>query len=115
MLFDGGFDGKWKRGEKRESRFVFIGKHLDTEFLKAGFDACCVTGDLRFPVGHSVKANCGKWKEGKVIEHWDDGNAYRLEIQDGSKTNVWAPVDVNAYIRAPARRTSKRLAAGDKD
>lgn len=97
MLFDGGFQGNWKKGETRESRFVFIGKHLDKEFLKCGFDACCVTGELRFPVGHSVKANCGKWKEGKVIGHWDDGNAYRIRLNDGDE--VWAPVDVDHYIR----------------
>ena len=28
-------------------------------------------------------------------------NAYRIELQDGKKTNVWAPVDIDAYIRRP--------------
>jgi G3E family GTPase len=111
MLFSGGFENiKWKPDEKRESRFVFIGKNLDHVFYRSAFLACKVDYSLRFAVGEEVEANVGSFKRAKVIKHWDDGNAYRLEIQDGSKTNVWAPVDVNAYIRAPARRTSKRLA-----
>lgn len=100
MLFSGTFleGSSWKKGEKRESRFVFIGKNLDLEFLKIGFEACLVsTAPLRFPVGASVLANCGKWKKGKVIKHWDDGNVYRIRLEDGNE--VWAPVDVDGYIR----------------
>jgi G3E family GTPase len=98
MLFNGSFDGRWKANETRESRFVFIGKHLDAEFFKCGFDACLVTKELRFNVGHSVMANCGKFKKGKVIKLWDDGNAYRIRLDDG--TDVWAPVDIDDYVRA---------------
>jgi G3E family GTPase len=99
MLFTGGFEGAWKKNEDRESRFVFIGKNLDKEFLQIGFLACRVTQELRFPVGMLVEVNVGKWKKGKVIKHWDEGNAYRVEVQDRRKTNVWAPVDVDGYIR----------------
>jgi hypothetical protein len=98
MLFTGSFEGKWKKDEKRESRFVFIGKDLDAEFLKYGFEACVVTKELRFKVGDVVKANVGSFKKGKVIKQWDDGNAYRIKLHDG--TEVWAPVDVDNYIRA---------------
>ncbi|KAL7558989.1 hypothetical protein ACA910_010869 [Epithemia clementina (nom. ined.)] len=60
MLFNGTFvKKKWKKDEKRESRFVFIGKNLDAEFLKYGFEACVVTKPLRFKVGDTVKANVG--------------------------------------------------------
>jgi G3E family GTPase len=100
MLFSGGFERvTWKSNEKRESRFVFIGKNLDHQFYRDGFMACRVDYPLRFPVGTIVEANVGKFKRGKVIKHWDEGNAYRIEIQDGSGTNVWAPVDVDAYVR----------------
>lgn len=98
MLFTGSFEGKWKKDEKRESRFVFIGKNLDAEFLKYGFEACVVTKQLRFKVGDAVKANVGSFKKGKVVQQWDDGNAYRIKLDDG--TEVWAPVDVDNYIRA---------------
>lgn len=38
MLFSGGFDEvTWKETEKREGRFVFIGKHLDHGFYRNGF------------------------------------------------------------------------------
>jgi hypothetical protein len=98
MMFSGSFEGKWKKNEKRESRFVFIGKNLDKEFLKYGFEACLVKDKLRFAIGQSVEANCGKWKKGKVIEHWDDGNAYRVRLTNSNE--VWAPLDIDAYIRA---------------
>eukprot|EP00592_Proboscia_alata_P002869 CAMPEP_0194377914 /NCGR_PEP_ID=MMETSP0174-20130528/32970_1 /TAXON_ID=216777 /ORGANISM="Proboscia alata, Strain PI-D3" /LENGTH=358 /DNA_ID=CAMNT_0039159573 /DNA_START=184 /DNA_END=1260 /DNA_ORIENTATION=+ len=100
MMFSGNFQGNWKKNETRESKFVFIGKNLDTKFLKEGFEACRVTDSLRFAVGTVVEANVGQWKKGKVIQQWDDGNAYRVELNDNKKTNVWAPVDIDAYVRA---------------
>jgi len=102
MLFTGGYQSgaKWKAGETRESRFVFIGKHLDHDMYKQGFAACQEDYPLRFPVGTMVEANVGGYQKAKVIKQWDEGNAYRLEIQDGDKTNVWAPIDIDNYIRA---------------
>jgi hypothetical protein len=41
-----------------------------------------------------------KWKEGKVIAQWDNGNPYRIELDDG--TNIWAPMDEDVVIRAAA-------------
>ncbi|KAL7460988.1 hypothetical protein ACHAXS_001426 [Conticribra weissflogii] len=100
MIFNGGFaEAKWKKNETRESRFVFIGKNLDHDFYRAGFLACQEDKPLRFPVGTVVEANTGKWTKGTVIQQWDEGNAYRIELQDGAKTNVWAPIDVGAYVR----------------
>eukprot|EP00977_Amphora_coffeiformis_P023231 scaffold12629_cov117-Amphora_coffeaeformis.AAC.1 len=102
MLFTGGFsDVKWKKNEKRESRFVFIGKHLDHRMYRDGFMACQATHELRFKVGELVEANTGSYKLGKVLKQWDEGNAYRIEIQDAAKTNVYAPVDIDAYVRCP--------------
>jgi|Transcript_19690 G3E family GTPase len=100
MLFSGGFAPVvWKNGEKRESRFVFIGKNLDHEFYREGFLACRDDGKLRFAVGTKVMAFVGTWEKGKVIEQWDNGNAYRIEMEDEDKTNVWAPIDVDAYVK----------------
>lgn len=101
MLFSGNFsDVEWKEGEKRESRFVFIGKNLDHEFYREGFMAC-KSGDLRFKVGTIVEANIGEFAPGKIIKQWDEGNAYRIELQDEEKTNIWAPIDIDAYVRLP--------------
>jgi len=101
MLFTGGFsDTKWKPDEKRESRFVFIGKNLDESFYREGFISCRQDGSLRFSVGTLVEANCGTWKKGKIIRQWDEGNAYRVELEDANRTNVWAPIDIDAYVRA---------------
>lgn len=101
MIFSGSFsDAKWKAGEPRECRFVFIGRNLDKDALIAGVHACKVEGELRFKVGDIVEANVGKWTQGKILRLWDDGNPYRIELQDDDKTNVWGPVDEDAYVRA---------------
>jgi len=40
MLFGGEPTVNWKRGEKRVSRFVFIGKNLNPEEIKKDAEAC---------------------------------------------------------------------------
>lgn len=40
MILEGDHQRAWKEDEKRESRLVFIGRELDAEKLKAGFENC---------------------------------------------------------------------------
>lgn len=40
MIIEGDHQRAWKDGEKRESRLVFIGRELDHDALKAGFESC---------------------------------------------------------------------------
>merc|ERR1712070_456030 len=41
MIFNGHFEDEcWKEGEKRESKMVFIGKNLDKDELRKGFESC---------------------------------------------------------------------------
>jgi G3E family GTPase len=40
MIIEGNHQRKWKDAEKRESRLVFIGRHLDPAKLKTAFEAC---------------------------------------------------------------------------
>ena len=103
MIFNGNIsDMKWGVPEpERENIFVFIGKNLDHGWLKDCFRACLVNTDLRFEVGDKVQANIGRYVDGRIIATWDDGNAYRIELEDGSGTNVYAPIDVDSYVRAP--------------
>jgi len=108
MLFSGGFvDAEWASGEKRENRFVFIGRDLDKQKLLDGFMACKCSEELRFKVGDAVKARVGR-KQGSdaqgyclgiVLKTWDQGNAYRIELQDGQKTNVWGPIDEDTFVK----------------
>ena len=42
MVLEGELQREWKKGEQRFSRIVFIGRHLDSEALKAGFESCAV-------------------------------------------------------------------------
>ncbi|MEC7590204.1 MAG: GTP-binding protein, partial [Candidatus Thermoplasmatota archaeon] len=89
----------WRKGEKRECRFVFIGRNLDHKMLEQGF-LDCKAEDLRFNVGDSVYANIGEFVEGKILKCWDDGNPYRVEIQNAEKSNVWVPIDDDRYVRS---------------
>ena len=100
MLFGGDFSheiGLWKDGEDRECRFVFIGRDLDHQELEAGLFECKAE-ELRFNVGDIVYANIGEFTKGKILKCWDQGNPYRVEIQNGEKTNVWVPIDNDNYV-----------------
>jgi G3E family GTPase len=91
----------WKPGETRKCTFVFIGRDLDKESLIEGFKECQVGGELRFKVGDKIEARVsGGWTKGKIIKIWDDGRPYRIELEDGKKTNVWGPVDSDQFVRA---------------
>ena len=101
MLFGGGFSSEiapWREGEGRECRFVFIGRNLDHEALQSGLMECRAE-ELRFDVGDTVYANIGEFTEGKILKCWDEGNPYRVEIQDEEKSNVWVPIDSDDYVR----------------
>ena len=104
MLFQRNFTTKWKADEKRQNKFVFIGRDLPIERLETEFQGLYAK-ELRFPVGATVQANVGTFKTATVIKHWDDGNAYRLRLADGEE--VWAPVDEDDFIK-DARRVRGR-------
>ncbi|MBI1201727.1 MAG: GTP-binding protein [Rhodopseudomonas sp.] len=40
MILDGDHQRKWKDGEKRVSRIVFIGRHLPEDKIRKGFESC---------------------------------------------------------------------------
>ena len=40
MILDGDHQRKWKDGEARSSRIVFIGRHLPEEKIRKGFESC---------------------------------------------------------------------------
>jgi hypothetical protein len=62
--------------------------------------ACREDRPLRFKVGDVVEANVGQYMRGKIIRIWDQANAYRIELEDRNR-NVWAPVDLDDYVRLP--------------
>ena len=57
MLFSAPSPISYGQLGREECRFVFIGKNLDKDFLRAGLMACQCTEDLRFKVGDKVYAN----------------------------------------------------------
>ena len=66
--------------------------------------------ELRFKVGDTVLAKVGGKKgsnadgyhPGVVLKLWDQGNAYRIQLSDEKKTNVWGPIDEDKYVMAAA-------------
>ena len=101
MLFSGDYTeeiGLWKEGEERECRFVFIGRDLDHDALQEGL-MNCKAETLRFKRGDTVYANIGEFTKGKILKCWDQGNPYRVEIQNDERSNVWVPIDSDTYVR----------------
>ena len=43
MMLEGDHQRKWKEGERRESRVVFIGRELPEQMIRDGFERCIVT------------------------------------------------------------------------
>ena len=88
---------------------VFIGRDLDKKALIDGFMDCKCSEELRFKKGDKVRARVGKAMQdemadgycaGLVIQTWDAGNAYRIELQNEQKTNVWGPIDEDTFVKA---------------
>ena len=109
MLFTGNFTTKWKAGEERVSKFVFIGRHLKVDMLRQGFHQC-IAGPLRFEIGTRVEANTGtgkksRWVVGTVIKQWDDGNPYRIRLSNGNE--VWGPCDDDEVVRLAVPKKNK--------
>jgi G3E family GTPase len=114
MIFTGEYCGKWGPDEKRECKFVFIGKDLDHEAFKEAFEQTKMSSDpLRFAVGDKVEANMDTWEPGTVIELWDGANPYKIKLDNDEIGDVNAPDDVDAFVRKAkpypvGRRKSKQ-------
>lgn len=39
-MFEGSSDREWREGEERLNKMVFIGKDLDMDLLREGFEEC---------------------------------------------------------------------------
>jgi hypothetical protein len=103
MLFQGDFTEDWKPNEVRESKFVFIGRNLDKEELTASFLDCTANLALRFAIGDKVYARrrggpgLSAYDKGVIIALWDEGNPYRIRLDDG--IDCHCPEDVDMLIR----------------
>jgi len=103
MMFAGGFgQKKWPTGEKRECKFVFIGRNLDKAALKAGFESCVVENELRFEVGDVVFAKMKQWMQGTIVDTWVEGNPYKIRLDGPRKLEVYGPEDTDVYVRKTA-------------
>jgi len=104
MLKNQNFTKRWPKGKPRENKVIFIGRGMQQrrQELTEGIRAC-VAGPLRFKVGAVVLARRGPNEDdrerGKVIKHWDEYQAYRIRLDNGEE--VWAPIDIDDFVRAP--------------
>lgn len=99
MIFTGLYSGKWGPDEKRECKFVFIGKSLDHAAFKLSFERTRYTGPLRFAVGDKVEARMEEWEPGTVIELWDGANPYKIRLDNEEIGEVNAPDDDDIFVR----------------
>lgn len=121
MICKAEMTSEWdKLPENRVSRFVFIGKNLDKELITQGFHNCKAEENLRFKVGDKVRARVdGGYQNATVIKLWDEGNPYRIRLENGKLTgkharssstrgvdpesigkNIWAPADLDDFVLA---------------
>lgn len=93
--------------------------HLVHSMLTPSIERPLGSPELRFAVGDMVEANVGAWASATVVAVWDHADEapalqpYRLRIdsamsnqadqdqEPGEPTEVWAPDDTDAYVRAP--------------
>lgn len=102
MLRNQSFTRDWTKDEKRENRIIFIGRNMQQrrEELTKGFMAC-IAKPLRFPVGKKVRARTENgYVKAKILKHWDEMRAYRVQLEDADRSNVWAPIDDDNFVRA---------------
>ena len=83
--------------ESKNNRNLLLGLNKVSEEMK-----------LRFGIGANVMANVGEFTPGIILAQWDEGNAYRIELLDDAKTNVWAPIDDDNFVRARSSGDEKR-------
>ena len=104
-----------------ECVFEFIGGAFDQAFIRQRIVDCQCSQDLRFALGDRVLANVSSWKPGTVIKLWDDGNPYRIEMDDEKEYQVFAPEDTNSFVKkinsrdmtTPPGREDLRFKVGD--
>jgi len=105
MVQDANFTCPWANWP-RECRIIFIGRGMQQrrQMLTEGIMACRVR-PLRFKLGDRVGARCGpqSYLPGSVIKHWDNLNAYRIELDNGKE--MFAPIDEDVYVKAGTKRS----------
>jgi G3E family GTPase len=87
MISTGNFEDKWTEGEIRESKFVFIGKDLDHEWLRKGYAACALSPESN----ESKESNEGN------EDTEGNGGLFRF----GSDHSVMAKSEVSQLLGAP--------------
>ena len=73
-----------------------------TDNLRVAFElpAEGLANGLSFKVGDEVQAKIYGFVNGQVIGLWDAGYVYYIETEDEETSNVWAPQDVDHFVRA---------------
>ena len=96
MIYEGRFTEQWGASEPRTCKLTFIGKNLDHDGLRSGFEDCLANEanydklkkSFRFTIGDAVECNTGDgWARGEVV-----GLMYRDDLMP---PGVVAPYQIN--------------------
>ena len=99
MIFTGMYVGKWGADEKRECKFVFIGKDLDHDSFTKAFEQTKFDTPLRFAVGDRVDAQMETWEPGTIVEVWDGACPYKIRLDNETIGDVNAMDDTDDFCR----------------
>jgi G3E family GTPase len=109
MIFNGDFAEAWGPDETRKSKLVFIGRKLDYDALRSGFETCLMTPEmlvekqkqLRFAVGDIVEcqtklcAGGEAWRPAGKEPGWDKGTIVAcVHREDFMPDGISAPYQV---------------------
>merc|ERR1719258_969397 len=123
MIYEGRFTEQWGQNEARTCKLTFIGKNLDHDGLRSGFEDCLANEanydklkkSFRFTIGDAVECNTGDgWVRGTVVDllYREEGMhpsflaPYQVKLDDGGL--IYCPADQDTCVRRAVAVTGRK-------
>mmetsp|Transcript_25916 Transcript_25916/g.67195 ORF Transcript_25916/g.67195 Transcript_25916/m.67195 type:complete len:429 (+) Transcript_25916:378-1664(+) len=123
MIYEGRFTEQWGASEPRTCKLTFIGKNLDHDGLRSGFEDCLANEanydklkkSFRFTIGDAVECNTGDgWVRGTVVDllYREEGMhpsflaPYQVKLDDGGL--IYCPADQDTCVRRAVAVTGRK-------
>ena len=123
MIYEGRFTEQWGQNEARTCKLTFIGKNLDHDGLRSGFEDCLANEanydklkkSFRFTIGDAVECNTGDgWVRGTVVDllYREEGMhpsflvPYQVKLDDGGL--IYCPADQDTCVGRAVAVTGRK-------